>query len=426
MKRLATATVAAVMAAAPVMADLVFPSLSYRTGAYASGGIPFADGYADYMTLLNERDGGIGGVMARILECETGFNTEKGVECYEATKGEGALVYQPLSTGITYQLIPKVTADGIPLHSMGYGRTSAANGKVFSNIFNYPANYWNGASLVVNHLLELNGGDIKGKKLTLVYHNSAFGKEPIRTLEELSKKHGFELTTLAVDHPGQEQKSQWLQIRRERPDYVTMWGWGVMNQVAIQEAANIRFPMENFIGVWWSGAEIDVLPAGDAADGYKAITFHNVGDDFPLFDDLKTYVVDRGKAAGAGDQLGTVVYNRGLYAAMLASEAVRAAQKIHGVSDITPAMMRDGMEALEITEARMVELGMPNFGPSFKVSCENHGGPGTGAIAQWDATSKQWSLISDFMATDMSVIQPLIDADSAAFAAENNITAGCS
>ena len=48
MKRLATITVAAVMAAAPVMADLVFPSLSYRTGPYAANGIPFADGYADY------------------------------------------------------------------------------------------------------------------------------------------------------------------------------------------------------------------------------------------------------------------------------------------------------------------------------------------------------------------------------------------
>ena len=171
MKKLATATVAAIMAAAPVMADLVFPSLSYRTGPYAAGGIPFADGYADYFTLLNERDGGIGGEMARILECETGYNTEKGVECYEATKGEGALVYHPLSTGITYQLIPKVTADGIPLHTTGYGRTSAANGKVFSHVFNYPANYWNGASLVVNHLLEINGGDIAGKKLALVYHN---------------------------------------------------------------------------------------------------------------------------------------------------------------------------------------------------------------------------------------------------------------
>ena len=63
--------------------------------------------------------------MTKLLECETGYNTEKGVECYESTKGEGALVYQPLSTGITYQLIPKATADGIPIHTMGYGRTSA-------------------------------------------------------------------------------------------------------------------------------------------------------------------------------------------------------------------------------------------------------------------------------------------------------------
>jgi len=79
MKKLAIATVAAVMAAAPVMADLVFPSLSYRTGPFAAGGIPFADGYADYFTLLNERDGGIGGVATRLIECETAYNTEKGV-----------------------------------------------------------------------------------------------------------------------------------------------------------------------------------------------------------------------------------------------------------------------------------------------------------------------------------------------------------
>ena len=423
--KLATMAVTAVMAAAPAMADLVFPSLSYRTGPYAAGGIPFADGYADYFTLLNERDGGIGGVRANVLECETGYNTEKGVECYEATKGEGALVYQPLSTGITYQLIPKATADGIPIHSMGYGRTSAANGKVFSNVFNYPGNYWNGASGAVNHLLDINGGDISGKNIALVYHNSAYGKEPIRTLEELSAKHGFNLSLLPVDHPGQEQKSQWLQIRRERPDYVVMWGWGVMNQVAIQEAANIRFPMENFIGIWWSGSENDVLPAGEAANGYKALTFHNVGSDFPVFDDIQTHVVDKGLAAGAGDQIGTVLYNRGLYAAMLAAEAARNAQAISGNADITAADMRDGMEALSITEERMTELGMPNFGPSFDVSCENHGGPGLVGVTQWDATSKTWSLISGYAETDMEVIGALIEEDSAAFAAENNIAERC-
>ncbi|MDK3074261.1 ABC transporter substrate-binding protein [Sedimentitalea sp. JM2-8] len=423
--KLTTLALGAVLAAGPALAELVFPDLSYRTGPYAAGGIPFSDGYNDYFTLLNERDGGIGGAPIRVVECETGYNTEKGVECYESTKGEGALIYQPLSTGITYQLIPKATADGIPMHTMGYGRTSAKNGEVFSHVFNYPANYWDGASGVVNYLLEINDGDIKGKKLALVYHNSAYGKEPIRTLEELSKKHGFELILLPVDHPGQEQKSQWLQIRRDRPDYVTMWGWGVMNQVAVQEAANIRFPMENFIGVWWSGAEHDVLPAGDAANGYKAVTFHNVGRDFPIYEDLQTHVVDTGKAAGAGDQLGNVLYNRGLYAAMLAAEAAKKAQEIHGTPDITPAMMRDGMEALEITEERMAELGMPNFGPTFAVSCENHGGPGLVGVAQWDAGSKTWSLVSDFKPTDGEVIGALIAEDSAAYAAENNIEPQC-
>ncbi|WP_298294346.1 ABC transporter substrate-binding protein [uncultured Litoreibacter sp.] len=424
MKLLAMAT-AAVMAASPVMADLVFPSLSYRTGPYAANGIPFADGYEDYFTLLNERDGGIGGVPARVIECETGYNTEKGVECYEATKGEGALVYQPLSTGITYQLIPKATADGIPVHSMGYGRTSAKNGAVFSNIFNYPANYWDGASHAVNHVLSLNGGDVSGKKIALVYHNSAYGKEPIRTLEELSKKHGYELMLVPVDHPGQEQKSQWLQIRQQRPDYVFMWGWGVMNQVAIQEAANIRYNMENFIGIWWSGSENDVLPAGDGANGYKALTFHNLGKDYPLFADLQKYVVDAGKAAGAGDQIGTALYNRGMYAAMLAAEAAKTAQELSGNAEITPAEMRNGMEALEITEAKMEALGLPNFGPEFKVSCENHGGNGLGAVAQWDAAAGEWNLITGYEASDQEVIGALVEEDSAAFAAESGITAGC-
>ncbi|EEX09119.1 transcriptional regulator, Fis family [Ruegeria lacuscaerulensis ITI-1157] len=424
-KKLATLALSALMAAGPAMADLVFPSLSYRTGPYAAGGIPFADGYADYFTLLNERDGGIGGVPAKVIECETGYNTEKGVECYESTKGEGALVYQPLSTGITYQLIPKTTADDIPMHTMGYGRTSAKNGKVFSHTFNYPANYWDGASGAINYLLDENGGDLSGKKIALVYHNSAYGKEPIRTLEELSKKHGYELVALPVDHPGQEQKSQWLQIRRDRPDYVLMWGWGVMNQVAIQEAANIRFPMENFIGIWWSGAEHDVMPAGAAADGYKALTFHNVGSDFPLYDDLKKYVVDAGKAAGAGDQVGTVLYNRGLYAAMLAAEAAKKAQEISGKADITGADMRAGMEALEMTEEKMAELGLPNFGPAFTVTCENHGGNGMVGVTQWDADTKTWSLISDFKPTDAEVIGALIEEDSAAYAAENNIEPRC-
>ena len=422
--KLTTPILLAALAAGPAMAELVIPDLSYRTGPYAAGGIPFSDGYQDYFTLLNERDGGIGGEPIRLIECETAYDTEKGVECYEATKGEGALIYQPLSTGITYQLIPKVEADGIPLHTMGYGRTSAANGEVFEWVFNYPANYWDAASVAVNHLLEENGGSLEGKKIALLYHNSAYGKEPIRTLEELSEKHGFEFTAIPVDHPGQEQKSQWLQIRREQPDYVIMWGWGVMNQVAVQEAANIRFPMENFIGAWWSGAEHDVAAAGAAADGYKSLNMNPIKD-YPVFDEIRQYVIEPGLNAGDGNSIGSVLYTRGMYAAMLAAEAIRQAQEIHGVTDVTATQVRDGMEALEITEERMAELGMPGIGPEFTVSCADHGGSGMGIVQQWNAAEGTWEPLTDFIASDAAVIDPLIAEDSAAYAAENNIEPRC-
>ena len=425
-KLMATA-LAAAMVAGPALAELTIVDTSYRTGPYAANGIPFSDGYQDYFTLLNERDGGIGGEPINLVECETGYNTEKGVECYEGTKsaGNGALVYQPLSTGITYQLIPKATADGIPLHTMGYGRTSAKNGSVFEWVFNYPANYWDGASHAITHILNENGGDISDRKIALVYHNSAYGKEPIRTLENLAEKHGFELMLLPVDHPGQEQKSQWLQIRRENPDNVIMWGWGVMNQVAIQEAVNIRFPMDQFIGIWWSGSENDVKAAGERADGYKALTFHNLGSDYPVYDDIQEYVVGSGNAAGAGDQIGTVLYNRGMYAAMLAAEAVKTAQEMHGVSAINAAQMRDGMENLEMTEEKMAALGLPNFGPEFSVSCENHGGNGFGAVSQWNFEAGEFELITDYYQSDQEIISRLVAEDSKQFAEENGIEPRC-
>ena len=94
-------------------------------------GIPFADGVADYWTLINERDGGINGVKIVFEECETGYATDKGVECYERLKGKGptgAGYFSPLSTGITFALTEKVPGDKIPLLTTGYGRSESRDG----------------------------------------------------------------------------------------------------------------------------------------------------------------------------------------------------------------------------------------------------------------------------------------------------------
>jgi branched-chain amino acid transport system substrate-binding protein len=423
MKVALAATVVAPLLSATAVADLKIPSTDYRTGPYAPNGIPFANGYSDYLTLLNERDGGIEGVMIDNPSCETAYNTKQGVECYEKLK-ENALAFQPLSTGITYQLIPRTTVDKIPVFSMGYGRTSAANGKIFPYVFNFPATYWSQATVLVQYIGDQEGGmdKLKGKKIALVYHNSAYGKEPIRTLESMAAKYGFEFMQLPVDHPGQEQKATWLQVRREKPDWVLMWGWGVMNQVAVKEAASIRFPMDHFIGGWWSGSENDVLPAGDDAHGYLSGAFHAAGAGFPVHEDLKKFVYGRGKGKGEVDRIGEVLYNRGMVAAMWTTEAIRTAMKIHGTKDVNGEMVRDGFEALNVDDKRLEELGMKGFTYAVKITCDNHEGPGMVAVQQWDAKAKQWNMVSKFYEPLHDITGPLIEEDSAAFAKENNIT----
>ncbi len=426
-KRLIAGALIGALGAAPAAraAELIIPAFEYRTGAYASNGIPFWNGFSDYLTLLNERDGGIGGVKIKIATCETSYDNKLGVECYEKTK-QGALTINPVSTGITYALIPKVTADKIPLLSSAYGRTSVANGRVFPWVFNFPVNYWSAASVIVKYIGEKEGGmdKLKGKKIGLVYHNSAYGKEPIATLTALAQKHGFEFSTYPIDPPGNEQKATWLQIRRDKPDWVLLWGFGVMNQVAIKEAAGIRFPMDHFVGNWWASSENDVKPAGAAANGYLGAAFHAAGAGFQVHKDVLKYVYGAGKAVDPSfkDRIGEVLYNRGLVTAMYTAEAIVKAQELHKTKEVTGEMVRDGFEALDITPDRLKAIGFDGLVEPVKVTCANHEGPGRGAIQQWDAAAGKWKLVSGYYDSDREVIDPLIKADSEKFAKENNIT----
>jgi len=195
---------------------------------------------------------------------------------------------------------------------MGYGRTDAADGRIFKWVFNFPTTYWSQASAFVRYVGEEEGGldKLAGTSIALLYHNSAYGKEPIPVLKALSAKYGFKLRLVAVDHPGQEQKAAWLQIRRHKPDWIFLWGFGVMNQVALKEAAAGNFPMDRMLGVWWAGTESDVVPAGDKAIGYKAGTFHAPGSDFPLFQDIVKYVYDGDFEEARRNHWGEVLYNR--------------------------------------------------------------------------------------------------------------------
>jgi len=297
--------------------------------------------------------------------------------------------------------------------SMGYGMSAASDGRWFPWVFNFPTNYWSQASAVIRYIGQQEGGleKLKGKKIAHIFHNSAYGKEANPTLEELAKKYQFELSLLAVDHPGQEQKATWLQVRRLNPDWIFMSGWGVMNQVAIKEAAAIGYPMDHFIGNWWSASDGDVIPAGAAAKGYIGAAFHASGAGFKVHEEIFKHVYARGKGAGEREAVGEVLYNRGLIAAAFEVEAIRAAMTRYGNKPPTGEQVRWGLEHLSLSDKRLEELGMRGFTHPLRVTCEDHEGASPIRFEQWDG--KKWSSVSDWIPTMRDVVRPKIEAAAA-------------
>jgi hypothetical protein len=411
----------AVSAAYPAFAEDVLdvPLFTYRTGPYAGSGVPIANGMSDYLEMLNERDGGINGLKIKVTECETGYDTQKGLECYEQTKGTG-LIMTPYSTGITLAVIPKATVDKIPVLSMAYGLSAAAVGDTFPWIFNPPDTYWDGASAIIIDIANREGGleNLKGKKIGFIYLDAGYGKEPIPLLEEFSQKYGFELTQYPV--PGKEmqnQSAQWLNVRRDNPDYMIMWGWGAMNPTAVKEATKIGYPMDRFYGVWWSGGNDDAGAGGEAAKGYRTLNFHGVGKDYPVLQDIKKHIVDAGKSHVDPAKFADNLYNRGVYNSMLIAEAIRTAQAISGKTNVTPADVRNGLENLNIDEARIKELGMEGFMAPVKLTCSDHSGHHKVYIVEWDG--KDWKQAGDWFEPMTDVVRPMLEAAAKDYVEKN-------
>jgi branched-chain amino acid transport system substrate-binding protein len=414
--------------AAPAAADLVqfVPLPTFRVGAYASSGIPVWGGFIDYLTYVNEAEGGVDGVKLVYEECETEWAAEKGVECYERFRrgkyGNQIAIYNPMGAPAAYALSDKAAADKIPLVTLDYGRTEATDGAVFPYNFPVMLNFYSEASVLVNYVAQKVGGleKLKGKKIATLYHDSAYGRETLDPLALLSKKYGFENIQIPLAHPGNEQSAQWNQVKRIKPDWVFLRGWGVMTPVAIKTAARVGFPAERIVGDVWSSSEEDVIPAGAAAKGYLAITTYPAGTSFELHKRLKQFVIDKGKSnLKNASSFGSIYYNSGVVMAIVTVEAIRAAQKHFGKVALNGEQGRWGLEHLRIDDARIRQIGVEGLMQTLSLSCTDHEGGGAAKIQRWDG--KHWEMVSDWIKADRESLRPLIDSKSAQYANEKKV-----
>ena len=195
-----------------------------------------------------------------------------------------------------------------------------------------------------------------------------------------------------------------------------------MNSTSIKEAIAVSYPRLQMYGVWWSSAEPDVLPAEDAAKGYNGIALgHSAESDMPVHKDMVKYLYDKSKGtAKSKDEVGSVLYNRGMISAMLTFESIKAAQGKYGKRPVSGEEVRWGAEHLNLDAAKIKALGFGDIVQPLKTSCKDHAGVHRGRIHTWDG--KHWSYTSDWLEADKKFEQPLIDASAKAYAAEKKIT----
>jgi branched-chain amino acid transport system substrate-binding protein len=413
--------VTAVMAAD----ELFLPLLGFREGALKAQGISQGNGFIDYVTLLNERDGGINGIKLVWEECETVFDVDRGLECYERLKAKGptgAAAMGVLGTPLVNALTERAMRDKIPLIAPSIGRADAADGRVFPYVFNPPSTYWSQNTAKIRFIGQRAGGmaQLKGLKIAHVYHDSDYGRETIPILDHQAAQYGFAVQHLAVPPPGLDQKTTWLRVKVAQPDWVILRATGVMTMAALKEAAQVGFPRDKVVGAFPTCTEENVVPAGEAARGFICAVLHGSGTHFPLIQDILTYVYTRGKGAGPEGDVGTAFYLRGVLRGLLMAEGIRTAMREFGNRPLTGVQVQWGLDHLSLTAASLKELGAEGLFPPITLSCRDHEGGGGIKFRQWDGT--QWTVLTDWVMTDQALVRPLVEASAAKYAQEKGIT----
>jgi len=235
----------------------------------------------------------VDGVRRTGEECEREYNAVKAVGGYQRLlekDGQRVVVFDTLGTPGAYAVINRMAEDEVVLAQYGYGRTDAADGTVWPWVFNAAGHYWSQMAVKLKFMAEKEGGieNMKGKKIVHMHIDSAYGREPLPAMRSILADWGAELVEISIPPPGLEQQSQWLQVRKERPDWVTFWGAGSgMNSTGMTNAARIGFDREKLIYVTFGAAEEDMFPAGDAATGTSATANPPPGDQVPLVHAIK-------------------------------------------------------------------------------------------------------------------------------------------
>ncbi len=359
----------------------------------------------DYAQILNQK-GGIEGHPIEIMVQDHGNEPQRGIECYEKMKRDGAITFDFLSTPVSKALVPRMMKDGNVMLSPFAGRGDAVDGDVFKWIFPIGPTYWGQAANDIQFIKTKSNNNLKGVKVAFLYVDYPFGQEPISVLKTLAAKEGFDLQLFPYPLPGNDQAAAWTQIRRFNPDWIISWSLSNMHVVAAREMKRNGIPIDKYIAVHWFN-EVDIANIGtDAAKGLKRATNVVGGQNHPLMQQIIKDLYDKGKGSGDRKHLSDIYYNMGLAMYSSVFEGARLAIKQYGWP-LTPDKMRRGLESLKNFDAN-------GFIAPVTVTAKDHGGGGKTRIDMWDGA--KWVPETGWFSAYDDVIQEIVKKESGEFA----------
>ncbi len=373
------------------------------TKVYTFVSSEYSQGQRDYISLLNGR-GGIKGTPVELEIVDTGNEPQRGIEAYERFKNDGAVLVDFLSTPVSRAIVPRALADGMNVITAFHGRSDAADGSVFPTIFPMTPAYWSQATDIVKYIGDKEG-NLKGKKIVLVHIDSPFGKEPIPVFQKLAEQQGFAFVDVGYPSPGNEQSAQWTQVRREKPDWVVIWGAGGGQPNSVREALRNGISPDKIASViWLSDTDMGIVGA-DQAKGISRFEGVASGKDVPIIKAIQAEVIAKGKGAGDASKAGTGYYNIGVATMALFAEGARLALDKEG-APLTPAKLKKGLESIKNFTA-------DGLLPPVTITPTDHQGGGRGRIATWDG--KGWRPDTGWFAASQDVVWDLVKKTSAEF-----------
>jgi branched-chain amino acid transport system substrate-binding protein len=397
---LAAAALALGAVAPAAAAEIVIGAQCDRTGPTQTVGTNLCPGFNDYIKLVNMK-GGVNGNTIRADEVDNEYKVPPAVESYERYKKEGAVTVSVYGTPQIYALTQKLTEDRIPGTSPGFGKAAAADGTKYPYIFPIAATYWSQAAAAVKYAKDQMGGSMKGKKIAYIFYDNPAGREPFPVLEELQKLEGFEMRTFAVPPPGVEMGAQMLDIaQRYRADFVISHLFGRSPSVAIKELKRVGYPLKKVVGFVWGAAEADVEAAGGygVAEGYSALQFAGVGEDYPVIKEIKEMYKKEGKPEPK-EMKESVYYNRGVFLAAIHVEAIRNALKAKPDGKITGVDAKAGFEKIK-------NFTLGGLVPPIEITPTDH--EGGGLVQVWQVSGGKWVKRTDWFRAYPEVVGKVI------------------